>query len=452
MEELIGRGGMGEVYRAYDTRHDRVVAIKLLADHLAANDDFRRRFMREARAAARLREPHVIPIHDFDEIDGRLYLDMRLVEGSDLSAILTARGPLDPTTAVDVVSQVASALDAAHAEGLVHRDVKPSNVLLDARGFAYLVDFGIARPVAASADITTTGTPIGSLAYMAPERFASGPADHRVDVYSLACLLFQCLTGTTPFPNRDTLALIHAHANQDPPKPTAIRPDLPPAFDQVIATGMAKRPEQRFPSAAALASAARLALAHPPPTPTQPIRISADAARQAEPLVARRHHRAGRCRTGWSGGAVGAPQLGRWQAAGPEIGPIRPLHLIRPHHRVRGLHPARRTQHGVAAPDSPRLRPAQQAGLRRPLRRRRRLRDQPNQYPRDVQAFLDANLEPNTCTPPPPGAPRCEARTNRVTTSTPSTMDRSPTGPPPAGPRPRPAAAPSSGALTTPHR
>jgi serine/threonine protein kinase len=248
-----------------------VVAIKLLADHLAANDDFRRRFMREARAAARLREPHVIPIHDFDEIDGRLYLDMRLVEGSDLSAILTARGPLDPTTAVDVVSQVASALDAAHAEGLVHRDVKPSNVLLDARGFAYLVDFGIARPVAASADITTTGTPIGSLAYMAPERFASGPADHRVDVYSLACLLFQCLTGTTPFPNRDTLALIHAHANQDPPKPTAIRPDLPPAFDQVIATGMAKRPEQRFPSAAPLASAARLALAHPPPTPTQPI-------------------------------------------------------------------------------------------------------------------------------------------------------------------------------------
>ncbi|HET9143116.1 serine/threonine-protein kinase [Actinophytocola sp.] len=273
MEELLGRGGMGEVYRAYDTRHDRVVAVKLLAEHLAANDEYRRRFMREARAAARLREPHVIPIHDFDEIDGRLYLDMRLVEGDDLGAILAARGPLDPAAAVDVISQVAGALDAAHAEGLVHRDVKPSNVLLDAHGFAYLVDFGIARSVTGNADITATGTPIGSLAHMAPERFTSGPQDHRVDVYSLACLLFQCLTGSTPFPDRDTLALIHAHGHLDPPKPTAIRPGLPPDFDRVIATGMAKRPEDRFPSAAALSAAARHALAQPPPgpTPTRPI-------------------------------------------------------------------------------------------------------------------------------------------------------------------------------------
>lgn len=260
MEELIARGGMGEVHRAYDTEHDRVVAVKLLADHVAADDEFRLRFVREARAAARLREPHVIPIHAYGEIDGRLYLDMRLVEGADLSATLDARGSMSPADAVDVISQVAGALDAAHADGLVHRDVKPSNVLLDAGGFAYLVDFGIARSLAANADITGTGMPIGTVAYMAPERFAPGPIDHRVDVYSLACLLYQCLTGETPFPDRNALALMHAHLNHEPPRPTAHRADLSPAFDDVIATGMAKRPDQRFPSAGALAASARLAL------------------------------------------------------------------------------------------------------------------------------------------------------------------------------------------------
>lgn len=256
VEGLIARGGMGEVHRAYDTEHDRVVALKLLSDHVATDDGFRQRFVREARAAARLREPHVIPIHAYGEIDGHLYLDMRLVEGDNLSAKLAADGPMTPAAAVDVITQVASALDAAHAEGLVHRDVKPSNVLVADGGFAYLVDFGIARSMDGYADITGTGIPIGTVAYMAPERFEPhGRVDHRADVYSLACLLFQCLTGVPPFSGENPLALMHAHINQEPPKPP-----LAPAFDHVVATGMAKRPADRFPSAGALASAARQAL------------------------------------------------------------------------------------------------------------------------------------------------------------------------------------------------
>jgi serine/threonine-protein kinase len=268
MESLIARGGMGEVHRAYDTQHDRVVAVKLLSAHLADDDEFRRRFVREARAAARLREPHVIPIHAFGEIDGRLYLDMRLVEGADLSTVLTRHGPMRPETAVDVVGQVAGALDAAHAEGLVHRDVKPSNVLLDAGGFAYLVDFGIARALAATADITGPGVPVGTVAYMAPERFApDAGVDHRADVYSLACLLYQCLTGAPPFPDENPLALMQAHLTREPPRLTERRPELSPAFGHVIATGMAKEPGERHQTAGALAAAARHALAQAPARP-----------------------------------------------------------------------------------------------------------------------------------------------------------------------------------------
>ena len=173
MDGLIARGGMGEVHRAYDTRHDRVVALKLLTDHTADAPEFRRRFKQEAHAAARLREPHVIPIHAYGEIDGRLYLDMRLVEGTDLSKTLAKDGPLRPAVAVDVITQIAGALDAAHAEGLLHRDVKPSNVIVAESGFAYLVDFGIARSISTTTDITGTGDTVGTLAYMAPD--ASAP-------------------------------------------------------------------------------------------------------------------------------------------------------------------------------------------------------------------------------------------------------------------------------------
>ncbi|MFD0920308.1 serine/threonine-protein kinase [Saccharopolyspora rosea] len=267
VEALIARGGMGEIFRAYDTRHDRVVALKLLSADLAADHEFRERFKREAHAAARLREPHVIPIHAYGEIDGRLYLDMRLVEGSDLGALLTAHGPMRPSDAVHVVEQVAQALDAAHADGLVHRDIKPSNVLLGTGGFAYLVDFGIAHSVRMPSTLTSTGVTIGTLDYMAPERFDDQPVDGRADVYSLACVLYQCLTGDKPFAADTAASLINAHLNHEPPKPSGQRPELPHEFDRIVARGMAKNPADRFGTAGELARAARQALTTVAPVP-----------------------------------------------------------------------------------------------------------------------------------------------------------------------------------------
>ncbi|MEV4733998.1 protein kinase [Saccharopolyspora sp. NPDC049426] len=260
VEGVIARGGMGEILRAYDTRHDRIVALKLLAPHLAADQEFRERFKREAHAAGRLNEPHVIPIHGYGEIDGRLYLDMRLVEGEDLGARLNAHGPMHPQDVVHVIEQVAQALDAAHAARVVHRDVKPSNVLLGAGGFAYLVDFGIAASIQDATSRTSGSVTMGTLAYMAPERFGDAPSDHRVDVYSLACVLFQCLTGAKPYGVTSTEALIYAHLNREPPKPSAEVAGVPPEFDRVVATGMAKNAADRYATAGELAAAARRAL------------------------------------------------------------------------------------------------------------------------------------------------------------------------------------------------
>ena len=271
LQAVVGRGGMGEVYRAFDTGHGRVVALKLLPRHLSEDPEFRARFRREAQIAATLRDPHVIPIHGYGEIDGRLFLDMRLVDGEDLGAVVARGGPLPPARAVSIVEQVASALDAAHADGLVHRDVKPSNILLaGSRGdFAYLVDFGIARPAAGGtgSSLTGTGATVGTLDYMAPERFAGGPVDRRVDVYSLACLLYEVLTGRRPYPVTEVAALLHAHLHLAAPAPSGHRPELA-AFDPVVARGMAKDPAQRYPSAGALAAAAAQALAVPPAAPT----------------------------------------------------------------------------------------------------------------------------------------------------------------------------------------
>lgn len=259
--DLLGRGGMGEVWRAHDTAaNNRMVAIKLLPPHLADDATYLMRFRREADAAARLNDPHIIPIHNYGEIDGRLYVDMRLVEGRDLEEVMS-EGPMQPGRAVRIIEQVAKALHAAHQAGLVHRDVKPSNILLDADDFAYLIDFGIARAVDDSR-LTEAGFAPGTLRYMAPERLQGNPDDEdgRVDVYALACSLYECVTGQPPFRGTDYPSLIAAHLNTPPPKPSITRPHLPAQLDTVIAKGMAKDPDDRYATTVALANAAREAI------------------------------------------------------------------------------------------------------------------------------------------------------------------------------------------------
>ena len=266
LDGLVGRGGMGEVHRAYDTRRERTVALKLLPPHLAHDATYQARFRRESQVAARLTEPHIIPIHDFGEIHGRLFIDMRLVDGTDLARLLADRGPLPPARAVDIVAQTASALAAAHSADLVHRDVKPSNILITGQSvdtggqdFVYLVDFGLAHAPGATT-LTNTGTTIGTLAYMAPERFMGGPIDHRVDVYALGCVLFEALTGTKAFPGDSGPQLMYAHLNVPPPVPSRFRPGVPPGLDAVVWRAMAKNPDERYNAATDLAIDARAAL------------------------------------------------------------------------------------------------------------------------------------------------------------------------------------------------
>jgi hypothetical protein len=271
LQALLGVGGMGEVYRAYDTSKDRTVAVKLLRAEMSADGSFQERFRRESRIAARLQEPHVIPVHDFGEINGVLYIDMRLVEGDNVHTVLQRYGPMAPARATSIVGQVAAALDAAHASGLVHRDVKPENVLLTPSDFAYLVDFGIAH-MGNDSGLTSAGAAIGSCAYMAPERFTGGRVGPAADVYSLACLLYECLTGAAPFPTGELSQLMGAHIMAPPPRPSATRPDIGPAFDAVVARGMAKHPEERFATAGELARAASAAaLTAQVPTAVNPV-------------------------------------------------------------------------------------------------------------------------------------------------------------------------------------
>jgi serine/threonine-protein kinase len=267
--ELLGRGGMGEVWRARDSAtNNRTVAIKVLPPHLAGDAAFVARFRREADAAAQLNNPHIIPIHNYGEIEGRLYVDMRLIEGRDLQQVL-ADGPLEPGRAVRIIEQVAKALHAAHKIGLVHRDVKPSNILIDEDDFAYLIDFGIARGVDQTG-LTGTGGVIGSWPYMSPERLRAGQVDARSDIYALACVLYECLAGSTPFPGDTFEQQMTAHLMELPPRVSTPNQGVSANFDAVIATGMAKDPRQRYGTTVQLAAAARSAITSPIPPPVQP--------------------------------------------------------------------------------------------------------------------------------------------------------------------------------------
>ncbi|HEX7827650.1 MAG TPA: serine/threonine-protein kinase, partial [Mycobacterium sp.] len=270
--ELLGRGGMGEVWRAHDTELDRVVALKMLLPHFTKDAEFEKRFRREARAAARLDDPHVVPIHDVGEIDGRLYVTMRLINGVDLHTLLND-GPLEAGRAVFIVEQIASALHSAHQAGLVHRDVKPSNILLAQNDFAYLIDFGIAH-TSGETGLTSVGSTLGTWSYMAPERFGDGEIGPGCDVYALACVLYECLTGELPFPGTTLEQIAVGHMVMPPPKPSEDRDTVPTALDDVVATGLAKKPTDRYQSTVEMASAARHAITYPtgprPPAATDP--------------------------------------------------------------------------------------------------------------------------------------------------------------------------------------
>src|SRR3954451_11153030 len=253
---------MGVVYLAEQLRLQRRVALKLIVPELAEDDEFRRRVERESQMAASLDHPNVIPVYEAGEADGALFISMRYVEGSDLRVLIRDGGQLDPARAARIVSQLGDALDAAHARGLVHRDVKPANVLVTgAPGseHVYLTDFGLTRHVSSQSGITHTGQWVGTLDYVAPEQISGGPLDARVDVYSLGCVLFEALTARVPSPRASDVAKMFAHMNEPPAAVSALVPEAGWAFDAVVARALAKAPEERYPSTGDLGRAAQAA-------------------------------------------------------------------------------------------------------------------------------------------------------------------------------------------------
>jgi YVTN family beta-propeller protein len=259
IESVLGRGGMGVVYLARDAHLGRRVAVKVLSAELAENEAFRQRFTQESQVAASLDHPNVLPVFEAGEAEGVLFLAMRYVPGTDLASLIEREGPLDPLRATSILTQVAGALDAAHAQGLVHRDVKGSNVLVaplsgSAGEQAYLTDFGLTRATDPEARLTTTGQFLGTADYAAPEQIEGRPVDARTDVYALGCLAYECLTGRPPFPRESEVAVVYAHLRDQPPPVTETRPELAPAVDPAVARAMAKRPDDRFDSAGQFAA------------------------------------------------------------------------------------------------------------------------------------------------------------------------------------------------------
>jgi serine/threonine protein kinase len=266
LEEQIGQGGMAVVFRAHDERLDRRVALKILAPALAADEAFRQRFIRESRAAAAVDDPHIIPVFEAGEASGVLFIAMRYVRGGDVRSLVTELGVLPPRRAAEIVSQVASALDAAHASGLVHRDVKPANMLLAASASAgrpdhvYLSDFGLSKASLQASGLTGTGMFLGTLDYIAPEQLEGKPVDGRADEYALACAAFELLSGAPPFHSVEPTAVMYAQLSDPPPRLTSRRPDLPPAVDEVFARALAKAPASRYATCQEFSDAMRDAL------------------------------------------------------------------------------------------------------------------------------------------------------------------------------------------------
>ena len=258
IERVAGRGGMGVVYRAKQLRPSRTVALKVVSPEFAGDAEFRSRFEHECEIAASIEHSNVIPVYEVGDAAGLLYIAMRYVEGTDLRAVITTEGRLSPARAGGILSQLAAALDAAHAHGLVHRDVKPANVLLAREGDreqVYLTDFGLAKP-ASSPGRTRVGAFVGTLDYAAPEQLQGQRVDARTDVYAAGCLLYEMLTGRVPFEQEHEASIIYAHMTSPPPSARALVPDLPPGIDAVIARAMAKNPDERYPSAGDLGRAA----------------------------------------------------------------------------------------------------------------------------------------------------------------------------------------------------
>ena len=263
LQSLLSRGGMAVVYLAQDIRLDRTVALKILAVELGEDDSFRERFLRESRVAASIDHPNVVPIYDAGESDGLLFIAMRQVEDPDLRGLIRSNGPLEVERSIAICSQVAGALGAAHERGLVHRDVKPANVLLIHRrspmalDHAYLSDFGLAKHTSSISGLTKTGQFVGTVSYTAPEQAMGRAVDGRTDIYALGCVLFECLTGRPPFRKEEDVAVVMAHINEPAPPVTSLRADCPPALAAVVARTLAKAPEDRFQTCDELIDALR---------------------------------------------------------------------------------------------------------------------------------------------------------------------------------------------------
>jgi predicted Ser/Thr protein kinase len=281
IEALLGRGGMGSVYLATHERLDRKVAVKVIAPELAHDETFRARFLGESQLAASLDHPNVIPIYDADEVDGVLYLAMRYVNGPSLQALVRERGPLSPAETLRIAEQIGGALDAAHAAGLVHRDVKPANILVtEPGGHAYLCDFGLAKRTS-SRGVTRTGSFLGTVDYCSPEQIEGRPLDGRSDLYSLGCVLFNCLTARAPYERESDFAVLEAHLRDPPPSLASAGAEAPASLDAVIATATAKDPTGRYASGEALASAFGDALDPEATRAAPPLRAPVEAETQA---------------------------------------------------------------------------------------------------------------------------------------------------------------------------